>query len=295
MSTPPAASAGASAVTGDGMVKVTPLGTSLAPPGKRSRAPVFLMVALGAGAVGAVAFVLFGPRTQATGKVRPPVTTSAPPATAFSSDSAEPKSTSPVVPVTASPADSAPGPHPVDHASPRTSRPSPNVVPPSPKSGAADVRSSAPPGPTSDPPPPAPTPDPAPPPAPTPSPAPTPPPSPQPAPPSFNAATCHATLGGQKSTSGYNANNLSLHGTEAAWTQCARSSIKAAPAGPIAATVHVRFADTRAFKGATCNGCPAALAQCVAGSTARTVSVNFKSGDATGEPEFDVPVTFVCE
>jgi hypothetical protein len=88
---------------------------------------------------------------------------------------------------------------------------------------------------------------------------------------------------------------LALNGTDGAWTTCARSSIKEKPAAPIAATVRLKFSDNRAFRGATCTGCTPALNQCIAASTARTVSVSFKSGDVTGEPDFDVPVTFTCD
>ncbi|MFO0737658.1 MAG: hypothetical protein U0270_17330 [Labilithrix sp.] len=86
-----------------------------------------------------------------------------------------------------------------------------------------------------------------------------------------------------------------MSGTDAAWTTCARTMIKEKPGAPIQATVRLKFSDNRAFRGAVCTGCAAPLGQCIAGSTARTVSVNFKSGDVSGEPDFDVPVTFTCE
>ena len=98
-----------------------------------------------------------------------------------------------------------------------------------------------------------------------------------------------------KSVSAYNAKDLSLRGTEAAWTTCARSSLRERPQAPIAATVRLRFNDNKAFRGATCNGCPAPLAQCIGASTGKTASLVVRGGDATGDPEFDVPVTFACE
>jgi hypothetical protein len=91
------------------------------------------------------------------------------------------------------------------------------------------------------------------------------------------------------------AKDLSMKGTVDAWTACARSSIKERPASPIAATVHLQFTDSRQFRGATCAGCPAALNACVTSNTGRTVSLQFKSGDVTGDPSFDVGVTFSCD
>jgi hypothetical protein len=58
--------------------------------------------------------------------------------------------------------------------------------------------------------------------------------------------------------------------------------------------VHLRFSDTKAFKGATCLGCTTQLAQCVATQT-HGATVNLRSGDTTGDPEFDVPVKFGCD
>ena len=86
-----------------------------------------------------------------------------------------------------------------------------------------------------------------------------------------------------------------MKGTVDAWTACARSSIREKPASPINATVHLQFSDSRAFRGATCTGCPGPLASCVASSTGRTVALQFKSGDVTGDPSFDVGVTFTCD
>jgi hypothetical protein len=124
-----------------------------------------------------------------------------------------------------------------------------------------------------------------------------PPPAPPPAPPppaAFNPATCHASQGSIV-PHGVSAKDLAMKGTVDAWTACARSSIKDKPPTPINAAVHLQFSDSRAFRGATCAGCPTALAQCIAANTGRTVSLQFKSGDVTGDPAFDVNVTFTCE
>lgn len=94
---------------------------------------------------------------------------------------------------------------------------------------------------------------------------------------------------------GQSAKDLSLRGTGDAWTSCARSTLREKPAAPIAASVRLHFSDNRSFQGATCAACPAPLAACIKSATGRTVAVNFKSGDVTGEPEFEVPVTFSCD
>ncbi|OJY30828.1 MAG: hypothetical protein BGO98_29110 [Myxococcales bacterium 68-20] len=119
-------------------------------------------------------------------------------------------------------------------------------------------------------------------------------PSAAPAASAFRAASCRAALGAPKSVSAYNVKDLTLRGTDAAWTSCAKSALKAKPAAPIAGTVRIRFND-KAFRGATCTGCTPQLAQCITASTGKTASVSFKSGKQTGDPEFDVPVTFTCE
>ena len=119
-------------------------------------------------------------------------------------------------------------------------------------------------------------------------------PSAAPAASAFRAASCRAALGVPKSVSAYNVKDLTLRGTDTAWTSCAKSAIKAKPAAPIAGTVRIRFSD-KAFRGATCTGCTPQLAQCITASTGKTASVSFKSGKLAGDPEFDVPVTFTCE
>jgi serine/threonine protein kinase len=121
------------------------------------------------------------------------------------------------------------------------------------------------------------------------------PPPPAPAPPAaFDSATCRASQGGIV-PHGVSAKDLSMKGTIDAWTACAKSAIKDKPKAPINASVHIAFTDSRAFRGATCAGCPSGLAQCIAANTGRTVSLQFKSGDVTGDPSFDVNVTFTCE
>jgi hypothetical protein len=89
--------------------------------------------------------------------------------------------------------------------------------------------------------------------------------------------------------------DLALRGTDAAWTSCARTAIKDKLAAALTGTVRIRFNDNKVFRGATCTGCTPALAQCIASSTGKTASVSFKGGDQTGDPEFDVPVTFSCD
>jgi hypothetical protein len=102
-------------------------------------------------------------------------------------------------------------------------------------------------------------------------------------------------VGPARSVSSYNVKDFSIRNADVAWTTCAKSSIRERPGAPITGAVRVRFSDNKAFKAATCSGCPAALATCVASSTRGLASVNFKPGDATGEPEFEIPVTFTCE
>ena len=110
----------------------------------------------------------------------------------------------------------------------------------------------------------------------------------------FNPGTCRASQGNVV-PHGVSMKDLSMRGTVDAWTACAKSSIKEKPPGPISGVVHLQFNDSGRFRGATCNGCPGALAACVASSTGKTVSLQFKSGDVTGEPSFDVGVTFTCD
>jgi hypothetical protein len=86
-----------------------------------------------------------------------------------------------------------------------------------------------------------------------------------------------------------------MNGTANAWTACAQRSIKDKPNGPISANVRINFTDNGSFRGASCSGCPAPLAACIAQSTRNTVALKIRGGDVTGEPTFDVPVTFTCE
>jgi eukaryotic-like serine/threonine-protein kinase len=140
---------------------------------------------------------------------------------------------------------------------------------------------------------PAPLPEPPPPPAPEPAPTPSTPPPPLPAP-TFRPATCHATVGAQKSTSAYSAKDLTLRGADASLTKCAQTSLHEKPAAPLAAVIHLRFGD-RALKTTTCAACPRELAACVQKTMPSVAQLTIRSGDATGEPEFDVPVTFACD
>ena len=145
----------------------------------------------------------------------------------------------------------------------------------------------------------APTPPPPEPPPPTPAPtAVTPPPPVAPTPPpvaAFNPQTCRAAVGPPRSNGAVNAKDLSMGATPAAWTACAQRTLREKPNAPIVASVHLSFSDNRSFRSATCGACPIALGQCIATGTSRTVSVNIRGGDVTGEPAFDVPVTFTCE
>jgi cytoskeletal protein RodZ len=274
--------------------KTTPLGTSLvadsAPPPKRaSKTPLLAVVGLGAVALGVVGVLVIKPKLAQPTSPATPVTATesvksaevpAPKIPTSSSATIAPDPPSSGVPADAKsshlPTPTAPNKSPVKPGDPHTMskapEPEPVVVAPAP----------------------APEPAPAPPPAPAPAPA-APSPAPAPAPAAFNPNTCKAVLGPKRGVSGSHPQELTLNGTDAAWSACARSSIKSAPAAPIAATVRLKFSDNRAFRGATCTGCTPALNQCIAASTGRTVSVSFKSGDVTGEPDFDVPVTFTCD
>jgi serine/threonine-protein kinase len=120
--------------------------------------------------------------------------------------------------------------------------------------------------------------------------APTPPPAP-----AFNPQTCRAQHGQVRSTGATNAKDLTLNGTAGAWTSCAQRSIHEKPSAPVTGSVHLSFTDNGAFRGATCAGCPAALAQCIASTTKPTVRLKITGGDVTGEPGFEVPITVTCE
>jgi eukaryotic-like serine/threonine-protein kinase len=285
-------------VSPDNTSKMTPLGTAQASPTPeektRSRMPVLVAVALVALVVGISTAVYFGGgRTTAP---TPAVTPSADPsvaphpsASASETGKVDGPSPSSIDVRVMRPADTTPGtppaPEPKSAKTPATSK----------NPGGADRASSpATPSSTSEPTPETPA-SPTPvgasaaPPASAPSAAPA-----QPAP-KFSPASCHATAGAPKSNSSYPVKDFSIRNPGAAWTNCAKTTITAQPSGPISGTVHVRFNDNKGFKSATCDGCPKPLASCIASSTGSIVSVNFKSGDATGDPEFVVPLTVVCE
>jgi len=59
--------------------------------------------------------------------------------------------------------------------------------------------------------------------------------------------------------------------------------------------VHLAFTDNGNLRGASCAGCPGPLAQCIASSTGRAAVYKNRSGDLTGAPEFDVPITVTCD
>lgn len=276
-----------------GTSKATPLVAALiAPEEKRSRAPIVLAVAVGVLVLVGVGVVLAQKPDDAPDGVK---STSAPPAESATPAKIDTKTSAPTAPSSASPA---PTSEPKTAKPPSHSTPAPPVV----KATATphDVKVPPLPAPTHEAPP-APSTEPAPahepPVVPTAKVEPTPPaPGPAPAPvPAFNPATCRATVGATRSVSGYSAKDLTLRGTDSAWSTCAKTAIKERPAAPIAGTVRIRFNDNKVFRGATCTGCTPALAQCVASSTSKTATVTFKSGDVTGDPEFDVPVTFSCD
>ncbi len=58
----------------------------------------------------------------------------------------------------------------------------------------------------------------------------------------------------------------------------------------------LRHLETRDFRGAICvSGCDAPLAACIASHTKGTVDFKVKSGDVTGDPEFEVAASFSCD
>ena len=117
---------------------------------------------------------------------------------------------------------------------------------------------------------------------------------PPPQAPAFNAQTCRAASSGPvRSNGATNAKDLQVNNAVGTVTSCARTHVHEKPAGPINATVQVRFSDSGQFRGASCLSCPPALAQCVSGA-GRGMSVKFH-GEVTGEPSFDVPMTITCE
>ncbi|MBX3190769.1 MAG: protein kinase [Labilithrix sp.] len=266
---------------------LTPLGApTIAEPAKRSRAGLFIgvgaaIVLLGAGAFAARSFLASGttfdvkPATPADRSAAIPPSTSAPPSAPPASSEAPKEAASTVAPEAsiAVPAD----PKKPAVAKPSTAKPAETHVetaPPPPEPVTVKVEPTPPP--------------------PTPQPAPQPPPpAAQPAPPPpFNPATCKATVGAPKAATAISARNLRLNAAPASFNACAKSAIREKPPGPIATTVRIMFSDTKAFKGATCNGCPAALAGCVAqGARGASVVLNDDAIDSA----FDVPVTFSCD
>ena len=106
--------------------------------------------------------------------------------------------------------------------------------------------------------------------------------------------TCQAA---QTSVAGHGAEVKDLVGLGRAldaWTACARSTLGERPEAPIHAAVNIRFTESRAYAGATCSGCPVAIASCVQSAVASNVSLADGS-TVSGEPSFDVGVTFSCE
>jgi hypothetical protein len=114
-----------------------------------------------------------------------------------------------------------------------------------------------------------------------------------PAPPAFNPQTCKASVGAPRGNGATSSKDLVLNGAAATWTQCAQRSLKERPPAPVSATVQLLFVD-KAFRSATCAGCPGALAACIQ-KTRPPVSLNVRSGDMSGEPSFDVPLTITCD
>ena len=273
---------------------LTPLGTAAAPPepGKRPRGGLLVGVALGAllvGGAGIVVTTKLTSRPHGSSNDGPPISalltvpiTPVAPTGLASSVALTPPST---------PAEPSPPPSPVDSKLPKppgvpTGRGTAKATPePVAAVGVAPVAA-----------PPAAPPAPEPPPAPTVAPPPPPPVAPvAPAAPVFNPMTCRATAGQIRSVGGTNAKDLTLNGTAAAWTACAQRSLHEKPSAPISSSVHLAFTDNGGFRGASCAGCPAPLAQCIAGSTGRTAVYKNKSGDVTGDPAFDVPITVTCD
>lgn len=297
MTNAPSVAGGSGGPTGGSLL--TPLGTaaatgtSLEGP-KRSSAGLFVGIALGALLVGGggVAAYLRSEHGPTAGKQLAPDPSSP---QKLQSHAVPPHPTTPKTPTspTSSPSSAQPPiapdatTHTVDPKHPKGTPTGHNAVnakvavepPPS-------VPVAAPPPPTQEPPPPPVT------------VAPPPPPPPvvvaPPAAPAFNPATCRAAVGQVRSNGATTARSLTMNGTPGVWTSCAQRSIRERPAGPIAGTVHIMFTDNKGFRGASCAACPAALAQCIASNTQRSVAIDFK-GEVTGEPAFDVPVTFSCD
>jgi serine/threonine-protein kinase len=278
---------------------MTPLGTAaataadLAPP-QKSRGGLLVGVIVGAvalGAVGAVAFIKFSAakNTNASQQLPPPTTPTQP------TTNATPPSTPTTNAITPEPSTSTTSPTtPPDSRSAKRVANAPlngHAPPPTTKATVESPASaSAAPVAVAPPTPPPPAPDPPPTAANPPPPTATPPPAPV-----FNPATCKAAVGAARGNGAANAKDLTMSGTAGAWTACAQSSIREKPGGPISATVHLNFSDNNSFRGASCAGCPPALASCVGSRTRGTVTFKPRGGDITGEIAFDVPVTFTCE
>ncbi|MBS2017256.1 MAG: protein kinase [Deltaproteobacteria bacterium] len=272
---------------------LTPIGTATPAPPQRSKAGLFLGVAALLAVGGAAAAI--GPKllSKPSGS-----SVSPPPSTTVSTTTAEtsaPSSATP--PTTAAPTTSAVAvidpktPPPVEPKGPvaRVASPSrttatgntPSIVP-EPKEPAVAT------------PPPPPTPvavvEPS-----KPEPAPPPVAAAPPAPPPFNPASCRTTTGAARpATAAINAKDIVSGGAAGAFGACARG-LKEKPAGPISATVSVRFSDTGQFRGASCASCPPAVQACVVGNARSAVSLRIKSGDVTGDPVVDIPLTITCD
>jgi serine/threonine protein kinase len=112
--------------------------------------------------------------------------------------------------------------------------------------------------------------------------------------PAFNAQSCRVTSAPVRGNGSTNAKDLQVGNAVGTVTSCARSLLHEKPGGPINATVQVRFSDSGQFRGSTCLACPPALEPCVS-RAGRGMSVKFRSGDVTGEPSYDVPMTITCD
>ncbi len=283
----------AGVVSPDNTSKMTPLGTAQAPPAleteRRSRVPVVVVAVIALGIGVGTAVYLRGGRMVPTPANTPsagPIITPHPSASSSPSSETgklEPPSPSSIDVRATRPSDGPATPTPEPKAA-KTPAPSKSPVSGDSRASSPQAVSS-----TSDAPPEGPAP------APVPTPTPLAPPSAASAAPKFNAAICHATAGAPKANSAYSVKDFSIRNPAAAWTNCAKTTIPAPLAGPISGSVHVHFNDNKTFKSATCEGCPKPLASCVASSTASIVSVSFKPGEGTGEPEFVVPITVACE
>jgi eukaryotic-like serine/threonine-protein kinase len=267
--------------------KVTPLGAEAAPAAQGRGGGRALLVGgalalVGVGALGGVVVALRTP-SPVTVIAAPP--TVAPSEAPSASDSAAIEL--PATPPTGAPTESA---APSDSAaptdtSPRAPHKAVHGAPPKSLERSPEPAPTSPPEPA--PPEPAPTAPPAAPPTKAPE-APAPPPAP-----AFNPSRCVARAGAAKSNGAVAAKDFHPGDLSNAYTQCFRQSLSARPGGPIQATVQVRFDDNGRFRGATCAACPPAARRCVEAGSSHA-RVTFRGGDVTGQPAFDVPVTFAC-